>query len=447
MPLRDYINSDYFLGLFAGVRTATTAPPGAYSPGAGDGTGLPGGIGAGDGGFSTPDDPTVNQPSITYPDTGLLGQLSTVEASDVPADTTATSSGFGSTNGQTHMASRWMIEKMQTDSVSAGFIYDSGADTTLLTSLDMESLDLQMETGYRIRVRHKGSNGGWSPWSVPLVFTTFPCHYTGTVAAYWVASYTPTLAVGPEAACALWPSTAYSYIPGGYSVYDPGTGFCFMYTSGDLYVNGVAVQEHGTMTVTTNNCPDDQPDDFPGTPPPAPAPAPAPAPPPGTPAGFRQFEIDLAHTSVSHAAPCSATDDESGLPQGTRYWSQLTNGYAAGGYIPAWYAVGWATITVAFQNTHPTYTGTVSATMSETPIDPVAAGHLHYSTPAAQSVSIAPGSVGTITWRVYLNPGEMEAVRRSVFGAVEGVGLSYYMDMTSDAGNLRLLLAMSDTCS
>lgn len=269
MALREYVSGRYKLPLFAGVRSATTAPPCSYDPANCIGSSVPGGIGTGDGGFNTPVDSTITKPTITYPADG---------AYDVGACDDATSSAFASSNGQTHIASRWFIQALDdaydapagtwtvtnvppvsghtgsesdyTDScnewgqswydavgptgyglntfrewdvypagtagfptvavqfragdnfgtymtgngyasytppgsasgpiVPIGYVYDSGADGSLLTALPLETLGLQPGRGYIIQVRHKGSNGGWSDFSDPVDFMMDTCAHQAT---------------------------------------------------------------------------------------------------------------------------------------------------------------------------------------------------------------------------------------------------------------------------
>lgn len=168
---KDYVTKEYVDALFA--LAFGSLPPGIFPGGGngGDGTGGgPGGIGEGDGGYNTPVDPTVNKPSITSP---------TNEQDDVKLEDDATSSAFGSTNGQTHAMSRWMIEQRSTDwdfiTGTSSVIYDSGATATFKTTLPFEETSIGHEFYYVIRVRHKGSNGGWGPWSDDRKFYVPAC--------------------------------------------------------------------------------------------------------------------------------------------------------------------------------------------------------------------------------------------------------------------------------
>jgi len=82
--------------------------------------------------------------------------------------------------GETHVASRWMIMLLGEDgdtpnSNSPIYIYDSGVDTSNLTTLPFNVVELQHDTQYAIRVRYKGSDGTWSRWSFDQAFTSYSC--------------------------------------------------------------------------------------------------------------------------------------------------------------------------------------------------------------------------------------------------------------------------------
>lgn len=157
MGLRDHISSDFYIPLVAGVRGASTAPPGVYSPGTAVGS-----PGDGDGGWDTPNDPDLNTPLITNPDED--------EVID-PAVEIATSTAFSAVDAQTHAMSRWWI---MLDGGGA-ILYDSGAQTTNLTSHALADLGLEPGKEYRIAIRHKGSDGGWSAISPWVTFAVIGC--------------------------------------------------------------------------------------------------------------------------------------------------------------------------------------------------------------------------------------------------------------------------------
>lgn len=254
MGLRDRLSSNYFIPLVAGVDSAAKAgllaPADVYGPGLDQGGGL-GGIGAGDGGDQTPDDPTINKPSILEPANG----------STVNRLASAASSAFSSTNGQTHIKSRWVMEyRGETDDSIAPLpfvVFDSGPTAADLTTLALTDL-LGAGTRYAIKVRHKGSGGGWSPWSDYSIFdvtcatpgttydTTIQLWYTGTggTTRGWL---------DPALGC------AFNY--GGPGVYTSTSGNC--YEDGS-YVGGISqgygcYRGEGELTSVSPSTPPGQP--------------------------------------------------------------------------------------------------------------------------------------------------------------------------------------------
>lgn len=79
---------------------------------------------------------------------------------------TLTASAFTDLLGGTHTASQWLV----TDSVGAT-VFDSGADTTDLTSITIPSADLAASATYSWQVRYEDSLGTWSGYSSPTSFT------------------------------------------------------------------------------------------------------------------------------------------------------------------------------------------------------------------------------------------------------------------------------------
>jgi hypothetical protein len=82
---------DYYIPLFAGVEAARRAgfrtrfPWSIYAPYINSGgSGTPGGIGAGDGGFETPSDPTLSCPSILFP--SLIDNTSILDTESILSD-------------------------------------------------------------------------------------------------------------------------------------------------------------------------------------------------------------------------------------------------------------------------------------------------------------------------------------------------------------------------
>jgi hypothetical protein len=103
----------------------------------------------------------TDQPTITSPTDG---------ETDIGETPTITSSAFNTVNGSdTHVASEWEITRVS-DSV---VVFDSGEDTTNLTSIDVPAgvLDEGQES-YTVKVRHKGQTFGFSAYSPDVAFTT-----------------------------------------------------------------------------------------------------------------------------------------------------------------------------------------------------------------------------------------------------------------------------------
>jgi hypothetical protein len=72
--------------------------------------------------------------------------------------------------GATHTASQWQITKTPGDYSDP--VFDSGTDTSNLTSITIPSEVLTGSTEYCWRVRHQDSHGNWSDWSNETAFTT-----------------------------------------------------------------------------------------------------------------------------------------------------------------------------------------------------------------------------------------------------------------------------------
>lgn len=126
-----------------------------------------------DGGPTTPSDPTITKPSITFP--------SASDNTDIDSDDTATSSAFAATGGRAHVASRWWIYYVGQTTDEDGppqqvLLYDSGPDTVNLTSLPFTDIDFEHESQYKICVRHKaGTSLTWSEVSELQPFFTDDC--------------------------------------------------------------------------------------------------------------------------------------------------------------------------------------------------------------------------------------------------------------------------------
>ena len=178
MGLRDrgYV-LDYYFPLVAGAYAAkrsrfrTRGPFSFFAPYySGGGTAIPGNLGGGDGGIHTPIDYSIQTPFILSPESGSIVVC--------PGDY-ATSSAFASDNGQTHVASRWLVELLDTGgSLTAPgtgmFVFDSGP-VSPLTSGAIAAAGLMRGASYRIQVRYKGSDGGWSDWSLAVPFAIADC--------------------------------------------------------------------------------------------------------------------------------------------------------------------------------------------------------------------------------------------------------------------------------
>jgi len=103
----------------------------------------------------------TDQPTITSPTNG---------ETDIGETPTITSSAFNTVNGSdTHVASEWEITRVSDGVV----VFDSGEDTTNLTSIDVPAgvLDEGQES-YTVKVRHKGQTFGFSAYSPDVTFTT-----------------------------------------------------------------------------------------------------------------------------------------------------------------------------------------------------------------------------------------------------------------------------------
>jgi len=72
--------------------------------------------------------------------------------------------------GDVHTASQWQIT-INPENYS-GTVYDTGADTTNLTQIDIPSGVLDYETAYYWHVRYQDKHGNWSEYSEETSFTT-----------------------------------------------------------------------------------------------------------------------------------------------------------------------------------------------------------------------------------------------------------------------------------
>ena len=92
-------------------------------------------------------------------------------SNDVSLTPTLQASAFSDADsGDHHTASLWHIDDDPWDFTSPAF--NSGADTTNLTSISVPSGKLNYSTLYYWRVRYQDSQGAWSDWSAEMCFAT-----------------------------------------------------------------------------------------------------------------------------------------------------------------------------------------------------------------------------------------------------------------------------------
>jgi VCBS repeat-containing protein len=92
-------------------------------------------------------------------------------ATDITSTPTLVSSAFSDPDsGDAHAASQWQISTVSGNYFSP--MFDSGTDSSNLTSIAVPSGKLQLATTYYWRVRHQDSLGNWSAWSAETSFTT-----------------------------------------------------------------------------------------------------------------------------------------------------------------------------------------------------------------------------------------------------------------------------------
>jgi len=109
-----------------------------------------------------PDDQPPAQPAGVSPVDGATG---------VSLTPTLSSSAFSDPDaGDTHAASQWQIDDDPWDFSAPAF--DSGTDTTNLTSISIPSGRLTYSTLYYWRARYQDSHGAWSAWSEEAHFNT-----------------------------------------------------------------------------------------------------------------------------------------------------------------------------------------------------------------------------------------------------------------------------------
>jgi PKD repeat protein len=113
---------------------------------------------------------TVAPPANQPPD--QPGNISPADgAADVSLTPILESSAFSDPDaGNTHAASQWQITVTSGDYTSPAF--DSGRDSSNLTTISVPSATLDYETIYYWRVRHQDNHGAWSDWSQETHFVT-----------------------------------------------------------------------------------------------------------------------------------------------------------------------------------------------------------------------------------------------------------------------------------
>lgn len=103
-----------------------------------------------------------DQPANLKPVAGASGQEAepTLESADF----------FDPDEGDTHAASQWQISAISGDFSAP--VFDSGADASALTSIEVPSGLLGYNQTYYWRVRHQDNHGSWSSYSTQTSFTT-----------------------------------------------------------------------------------------------------------------------------------------------------------------------------------------------------------------------------------------------------------------------------------
>ncbi|MGA8848455.1 MAG: CFI-box-CTERM domain-containing protein [Dehalococcoidia bacterium] len=114
------------------------------------------------GGQVTLTDSPPNQPSNISPANGAGG---------ISLTPTLQSSAFSDPDvGDTHAASQWQI-RTSLGTYSRSLLFDSGTDTSDLTSITVPSGTLSYYTSYYWHVRYQDNHDAWSNWSAETFFT------------------------------------------------------------------------------------------------------------------------------------------------------------------------------------------------------------------------------------------------------------------------------------
>jgi hypothetical protein len=119
-------------------------------------------------GFDAPDKPTNISPA-----NNATGQSLT---------TTLSASAFVDKDfGSSHVASQWLVKRASDGTV----VFNSGTDTTHLTSIQLAANLLANNVAYTWQVRYQDNYGAWSPYSSATKFTTVAVvQQTGSLAGF-----------------------------------------------------------------------------------------------------------------------------------------------------------------------------------------------------------------------------------------------------------------------
>ena len=99
------------------------------------------------------------------------GNLSPTDGASVSLTPKLESSAFSDPDsGDTHAASQWQVR--EASGAYSSPVFDSGTDTSILTSIAIPSGTLSYSTTYSWHVRHQDNHGVWSSWSEETSFTT-----------------------------------------------------------------------------------------------------------------------------------------------------------------------------------------------------------------------------------------------------------------------------------
>jgi hypothetical protein len=184
--------------------------------------------------YSAPTSQLPNQPSNISPTAGATG---------VSLTPTLQSSDFSDPHSSdTHAASQWQVA---TSSCFCGIpTFDSGTDTTNLTSITIPPARLNYDTTYYWHVRHQDNHGSWSEWSEETSFTT--------------QSAPPTIFYSPSSL--NFTATAGGANPADQtlSIWNSGGGSLNWSASEDVIwlsldpISGSSTDEHDSVTVSVN---------------------------------------------------------------------------------------------------------------------------------------------------------------------------------------------------